>query len=241
MAIRRVRPSKVLVGTQFSRRDFLKLSGTGLAGAALLGTAGCGSVFERGRERRWRRRGVQHPQPQPHGRDPRPGLRAHNGQRLVRRPDQCDGGPLQARSRQRSPYRPPPRAWRSATDELTYTFTLRDGIQWSNGDPVTSHDYKYAWLKVLNPETAATYAYIISTFVKGADEYNAEKGSAEDVAIETPDDKTLRVNARIASRRSSCSSPASRSTSPSSRSSSRSWATSTPRTRTACSTTVPTS
>src|SRR5918993_655341 len=48
MAIRRVRPSKVLVGPQFSRRDFLKLSGTGLAGAALLGTAGCGSVFEGG-------------------------------------------------------------------------------------------------------------------------------------------------------------------------------------------------
>ena len=48
MAIRRVRPSKVLVGTQFSRRDFLKLSGTGLAGAALLGTAGCGSVFQGG-------------------------------------------------------------------------------------------------------------------------------------------------------------------------------------------------
>ncbi len=56
--------------------------------------------------------------------------------------------------------------------DLTYTFTLRDGIQWSNGDPVTSHDFKYAWLKVLNPETAATYAYIISTFVKGAEEYN---------------------------------------------------------------------
>ena len=47
MAIRRVRPSKVLVGTQLSRRDFLKISGTGLAGAALLGTAGCG-VFQQG-------------------------------------------------------------------------------------------------------------------------------------------------------------------------------------------------
>src|SRR5688500_20385338 len=48
MAIRRVRPGKVLVGTQFSRKDFLKISGTGLAGAALLGTAGCGSVFQGG-------------------------------------------------------------------------------------------------------------------------------------------------------------------------------------------------
>src|ERR687898_651620 len=77
--------------------------------------------------------------------------------------------------------------------DLTYTFTLRDGVQWSNGDPVTSQDFKYAWLKVLDPKTAATYAYIISTFVKGAEEYNLDKAGPEAVAIETPDDKTISV------------------------------------------------
>ena len=30
-------------------------------------------------------------------------------------------------------------------DQLTYTFTLRDGIKWSNGDPVTANDFEYAW------------------------------------------------------------------------------------------------
>ncbi|HET6688941.1 MAG TPA: hypothetical protein VFG82_06190, partial [Rubrobacter sp.] len=45
MAERRVKPSKVLGGTQFSRRDFLRIGGTGLAGATLLGTAGCG-IFQ---------------------------------------------------------------------------------------------------------------------------------------------------------------------------------------------------
>jgi ABC-type transport system substrate-binding protein len=30
-------------------------------------------------------------------------------------------------------------------DELIHTFTLRDGIKWSNGDPVTSYDFRYAW------------------------------------------------------------------------------------------------
>ena len=58
---------------------------------------------------------------------------------------------------------------------------------------MTSQDFKYAWLHVLDPETAATYAYIISTFVKGADEYNTDKAGPEAVAIETPDDKTLSV------------------------------------------------
>jgi oligopeptide transport system substrate-binding protein len=46
---------------------------------------------------------------------------------------------------------------------------------------------------VLDPKTAATYAYIISTFVKGAEEYNLDKAGPEAVAIETPDDKTISV------------------------------------------------
>jgi hypothetical protein len=45
MAIRRIGPNRGLVGAQISRKDFLRIGGTGLAGAALLGTAGCGSVF----------------------------------------------------------------------------------------------------------------------------------------------------------------------------------------------------
>ena len=78
-------------------------------------------------------------------------------------------------------------------DELTYTFTLRDGIKWSNGDPVTSQDFKFAWLRALDPDTAGQYAYIISTFVEGANEFNTGDGSAEDVAIDALDDKTLEV------------------------------------------------
>jgi hypothetical protein len=39
------RAERGLVGAQISRKDFLRIGGTGLAGAALLGTAGCGGVF----------------------------------------------------------------------------------------------------------------------------------------------------------------------------------------------------
>lgn len=77
-------------------------------------------------------------------------------------------------------------------DKLTYTFSLRDA-KWSNGDSVTSQDFKYGWLRVLNPDTAAQYAYIVAQFIEGAAEYNSGEGKAEDVAIETPDDKTLEV------------------------------------------------
>ncbi|MFR7901117.1 MAG: ABC transporter substrate-binding protein [Ruminococcus sp.] len=37
-------------------------------------------------------------------------------------------------------------------DKLTYTFHLRDGIQWSNGEPVTAADFVYAWLKQMSAD-----------------------------------------------------------------------------------------
>lgn len=78
-------------------------------------------------------------------------------------------------------------------DKLTYTFHLRDGIKWSNGDPVTAADFKYSWLKALDPNTASQYAFIIAQFVKGAADYNAGKADASAVAVEAKDDKTLVV------------------------------------------------
>lgn len=77
-------------------------------------------------------------------------------------------------------------------DGLTYTFKLRDGIKWTNGDPVTAHDFEYSWKRALAPETAANYASILY-YIKGAEDYNTGKASADDVAVKALDDKTLEV------------------------------------------------
>jgi oligopeptide transport system substrate-binding protein len=191
MAIRRIRSGKVLVGTQISRRDFLKISGTGLAGATLLGTAGCGVFSGSGGGG---------------GGGGSSKSVAINLEQTVKDLDSAQTTDsvsteilqnvmsglyrLDPNSR---PFPDMAEGVDISEDGLTYTFTLRDGIKWSNGDPVTSQDFKYAWLRALDPKTASLYAYIISTFVKGADEYNTGKGSPDDVAIETPDDKTLEV------------------------------------------------
>ncbi len=192
MTTGRVGPRKRLVGAGFSRRDFLKMGGAGLAGATLLGTAGCGSIFGGGQESGG---GGESKLLNINLTAEVPDLNS------VTTTDSVSFNVLtnlmEGFYRLDQDQKPVPAAAEGAeisSDGLTYTFTLRDGVQWSNGDPVTSQDFKYAWLKVLDPETAATYAYILSTFIEGAADYNAEEGSADDVAIETPDDKTLRVS-----------------------------------------------
>ncbi|MGF1470254.1 MAG: peptide ABC transporter substrate-binding protein [Rubrobacteraceae bacterium] len=81
----------------------------------------------------------------------------------------------------------------TSDDGLNYTFTLRDGIEWSNGDPVTSQDFKYAWLRAMNPDTAGQYSFIIADFLKGGGKFASGDSPADIVGIETPDDKTLEV------------------------------------------------
>ena len=53
-------------------------------------------------------------------------------------------------------------------DKLTYIFTLRDGVRWSNGDPVTAQDFEYAWLRAMDPETAGQISSLVSGYIRGA-------------------------------------------------------------------------
>jgi oligopeptide transport system substrate-binding protein len=53
-------------------------------------------------------------------------------------------------------------------DKLTYIFTLRDGVKWSNGDPVTAQNFEYAWLRAMDPETAGQNSSLVSWYIRGA-------------------------------------------------------------------------
>ena len=77
-------------------------------------------------------------------------------------------------------------------DGLTYTFKIREDAKWSDGKPVTAHDFEYAWKRALNPETASEYAFQMF-YIKGGQEYFEGEGKVEDVAIKTIDDRTLEV------------------------------------------------
>ncbi len=77
-------------------------------------------------------------------------------------------------------------------DGLTYKFYIREDAKWTNGDPVTAHDFEYSWKRVLDPKTASYYASILYP-IKGAEAFNTEEGSADDVGVKALDDKTLEV------------------------------------------------
>ncbi|WP_075618917.1 peptide ABC transporter substrate-binding protein [Paenisporosarcina indica] len=78
-------------------------------------------------------------------------------------------------------------------DKLTYTFKLREGVKWSNGDPVTAADFRYSWLRAIHPDTAGSYAFIIADYVKGAAEFVEGVATDSEVGIVAEDDTTLVV------------------------------------------------
>ncbi|MFC7441963.1 peptide ABC transporter substrate-binding protein [Laceyella putida] len=77
-------------------------------------------------------------------------------------------------------------------DKKTYTFKLRDDAEWSDEEPVTAHDFEYAWKRALDPKTKSEYAYILYP-IAGAEEYNKGTGSASQVKVKALDEKTLEV------------------------------------------------
>jgi len=76
-------------------------------------------------------------------------------------------------------------------DNLVYTFTLRES-KWSNGDPVTAHDFEFAWKRVLDPQFGAEYAYQLY-YIKNAEKVHKGEVSADELGVKALDDHTLEV------------------------------------------------
>ncbi len=72
------------------------------------------------------------------------------------------------------------------------TFWLRDNAKWSNGDPVTAHDFVFAWRMVVTPSTASEYAFILYP-IKNAEAINRGERPATDLGVRALDDFTLEV------------------------------------------------
>lgn len=82
-------------------------------------------------------------------------------------------------------------SWEVSEDLTKFTFKLREGLKWSDGSPLTAHDYVYANFRVLDPATGGQYVNMISDYVLNGTEYYAGEATAEEVGIKALDDLTL--------------------------------------------------
>lgn len=83
--------------------------------------------------------------------------------------------------------------WESNEDATVWRFFLRKNAKWSDRKPVTAHDFVYGWQRILDPKTAARYAYYLYG-VKNANEYNTGKiKDPEKIGIKALDDLTLEI------------------------------------------------
>ena len=79
-------------------------------------------------------------------------------------------------------------------DNTTYTFTLREDAKWSNGDPVTAHDFVYAWRRAVDPATASPYGwYLELTEMVNAKAILAGEKDPAELGVSALDDHTLEV------------------------------------------------
>lgn len=91
--------------------------------------------------------------------------------------------------------RPEPAAaerWETSADGLVWTFHLRADARWSDGSPVTAHDFVSAWRRALAPALAAGNAYLLYP-LRNAEAINAGRAPADALGATAVDDRTLRL------------------------------------------------
>ena len=76
-------------------------------------------------------------------------------------------------------------SWTVSPDGKTWTFTLRPGLQWSDGTPLTADDVVYSFRRLMDPKTAATFASI-AYLIENATAVNTGKMPAERLGVSSP-------------------------------------------------------
>ena len=61
-------------------------------------------------------------------------------------------------------------SWEASEDGLTWTFTMRDGLKWSDGTDLNAKDFEYSFKRMADPDTAAPYAETCLGMIDGFEE-----------------------------------------------------------------------
>ena len=87
-------------------------------------------------------------------------------------------------------------SWEVSDDGLTYTFHIREGLKWSNGADLTANDFVYGWRRLVDPEIASEYNFIMGDTIHVTNAAACVDGSVplEELGVEATDDLTFVVH-----------------------------------------------
>ncbi len=83
--------------------------------------------------------------------------------------------------------------WETSDDGMTYTFHLRPGLAWTDGTPLTAHDFVWSWVRVLSPRSGSRYASLLYVLENGEAFNKGEITDSTRLGVHAPDDSTLVV------------------------------------------------
>ena len=84
------------------------------------------------------------------------------------------------------------RAWEISEDGLVYVFHMRENGRWSNGDPVTAHDFVYGLRRSVDPTTLSNYSIMLRPIVN-SEQIIAGELSPDSLGVRALDDMTLEI------------------------------------------------
>jgi oligopeptide transport system substrate-binding protein len=78
-------------------------------------------------------------------------------------------------------------------DQLVWTFTLREGVKWSDGQPLTAEDFVFSFRRLVNPELDSPNAYDFGGFFQNGLECAAGDKPLEELGVKAIDERTLEI------------------------------------------------
>ena len=84
-------------------------------------------------------------------------------------------------------------SWEVSADGLTWTFNIKEGLEWSDGTPLTAHDWEATYQLIANPEHAWDFAWFYAGVIKNWDEVIAGELDPTELGVRAVDDLTLEI------------------------------------------------
>ncbi len=84
-------------------------------------------------------------------------------------------------------------SWTVNDDKTVFTFKIREGMKWTDGEPLTAKHYYDAFERQFNPGTNTPYGNLSNTFLNGTAYNSGEITDFSQVGVKMPDDYTLEL------------------------------------------------